>query len=251
MGAVASTPSVIGCEAASARAIRQDVTLTTLPRACRGLPPAKLKHAAAIAIREVTGHFPKARRRHLAARASVKIDYLFKVAAREAARNSPGPHRTPVAASSPNPLVIPARAVTLATWLLTVAAGSYLLFGSLLRGRRREHHAGGGPRRRLTVAYFHAGLAVTGLLIWTAFVASGWTPVAWIAVGVLTVVLGLGMATLFASIAATADAPATAEVPASTDVPHARRTPVLMIAVHGTLASLTILLALLAAIAAR
>ncbi len=232
-GAAIASPG--GCTAASVRAIRQHVTLTGLPPACRGLPPAELRQAAVSAVREVADHFGKARRRHLAVQASARIGYLFRVAGHGAA----GGGGTPPAAagSSSGHLVIPAGAATLAAWLLTVLTGSYLLYGLVRRGHRGRRLT--GPGRRLSVIALHAGLALTGLAIWTGFLVSGWTPAAWIATGLLTPVLGLGMSTLMLAI------------PDAASRPAAQRNPVLVIAVHGACATATILLALLAAIAGR
>ncbi len=70
------------CAAVAEQAIRHDVTLTALPRACRGLGAAQLRQAAAQAIREESDHFAKVRRRQLAIQASAKVEYLFEVAAR-------------------------------------------------------------------------------------------------------------------------------------------------------------------------
>jgi hypothetical protein len=239
-GAAASAPSPAGCAAASVQAIRRGVTLTELPSACRGLSAAELRQAATTAIREASDHFGKARRRHLAFQASAKVGYLFKIAAREV---TPGParperpSRSPAAASASHRVIIPAGGATLAAWLLTVFTGSYLLFGWMIRGRRRRRPAGQDQRR--PVIWLHAGLALTGLVIWTGFVASGWTPAAWVATCLLPLVLGLGLATLLAAIPDSAPRSAT------------RRAPVLVIAAHGAFATATMLLALLAALAAR
>ena len=42
----------------------------------------------------------------------------------------------------------------------------------------------------------HFGVASTGLLIWIAYLATGWAVLAWLAVGVLVAAVGFGMATL-------------------------------------------------------
>jgi hypothetical protein len=46
------------------------------------------------------------------------------------------------------------------------------------------------------VIFGHFGLALTGLVIWIAYLIAGWTALAWTAVGVLLPVAGLGMATV-------------------------------------------------------
>jgi hypothetical protein len=234
------SPSQAECAAASVQAIRAGVTLTKLPRACRGLPPAELRQAAATAIREVSDHFDKARRRHLAVEASAKVSYLLQVAGRRAKRASP-PRSRPAAAVSAH-LAIPAGPATLAAWLLTVLSGGYLLYGLLAHGGLTGAAAGRGrrtgPGQRQAVIWLHAGLALAGLVIWAGFLASGWTPVAWAATCLLPFVLGLGMAALLLAISG------------GQDSAGGQRAPVLVNPVHGALATVTILLALLAAIAA-
>jgi hypothetical protein len=42
----------------------------------------------------------------------------------------------------------------------------------------------------------HAGAAGAGLLAWIAYLVTGWSSLGWLAVSILLVVIGLGMATL-------------------------------------------------------
>jgi hypothetical protein len=82
---------------------------------------------------------------------------------------------------------------TLITWLITVGIGAYMLRTWIAR-------SGWPPRRGAdealppVVVFGHAGLAVTGLGLWVSFVGSGLTALAWIAAGLLTPVVGLGLA---------------------------------------------------------
>jgi manganese efflux pump family protein len=103
----------------------------------------------------------------------------------------------------------------------------------------------------------HVALAVAGLGIWIAFVALDVSVLAGIAVALIVPTAGLGMATLVAAL----PEPAASARPASPGSPLATRIavtepparvpmPVTVIAVHGVLATATILLALLAAIGA-
>jgi hypothetical protein len=87
------------------------------------------------------------------------------------------------------------RFATLISWLVTASLGGYMLHTWLARGglRRERARAGGLPP---PLIFGHAGLAISGLLIWAAFVASGTRALAWTAVGVLMVTVGLGLSTV-------------------------------------------------------
>jgi manganese efflux pump family protein len=87
------------------------------------------------------------------------------------------------------------RFVTLISWLVTAGIGAFMLRSWLARGglRRERARAGGLPPQLI---FGHAGLAITGLLVWTVYVATGAKAVAWTAVGVLMVVVGLGLSTV-------------------------------------------------------
>jgi hypothetical protein len=87
------------------------------------------------------------------------------------------------------------RFATLISWLVTASLGGYMLRTWLARGglRRERARAGGLPP---PLIFSHAGLAISGLLIWAAFVASGARALAWTAVGVLMVTVGLGLCTV-------------------------------------------------------
>jgi hypothetical protein len=87
------------------------------------------------------------------------------------------------------------RFATLISWLVTASLGGYMLHTWLARGglRRERAKAGGLPP---PLIFSHAGLALSGLLIWAAFVASGARALAWTAVAVLMVTVGLGLCTV-------------------------------------------------------
>ena len=76
-----------------------------------------------------------------------------------------------------------------------MAAGTWLLAGWIAHGglRRRYARVAGVPR---AVIVGHFTLALTGLGIWIAFLATGVPALAWAAVAVVLSVAGLGMATL-------------------------------------------------------
>ena len=83
----------------------------------------------------------------------------------------------------------------LITWLLTVSLGAYMA---------RAWVGSGGLRRRRAsdddfppaVLLGHASLAVTGLLLWAGYLASGLTALAWAATGILAAAIGLGVSTV-------------------------------------------------------
>jgi hypothetical protein len=61
-------------------------------------------------------------------------------------------------------------------------------------GLRRERARAGGLPPQLIAG--HAGLALFGLLVWITYLASGAPALAWTAVGVLIVTVGLGLCTV-------------------------------------------------------
>ena len=87
------------------------------------------------------------------------------------------------------------RFATLISWLLTASLGAFMLRTWLVRGglRRERARAGGLPPQLIAG---HAGLALFGLVVWVAYLASGARALAWTAVGVLTVTVGLGLCTV-------------------------------------------------------
>ena len=98
------------------------------------------------------------------------------------------------------------------------------------------------------VVFSHFGLATAGLLIWAAFVATRVTALAWVAAGLLMPVAGLGFATL--ALLISGDRPPAVPVAGGHQAGPAGRAPVLVIPGHGSAAALTILLVVLAALAA-
>jgi hypothetical protein len=87
------------------------------------------------------------------------------------------------------------RFATLISWLLTASMGAFMLRTWLARGglRRERARAGGLPPQLI---FSHAGLALSGLLVWSGFVATGAKAVAWTAVAILMVTIGLGLCTV-------------------------------------------------------
>src|SRR6266851_5321392 len=81
--------------------------------------------------------------------------------------------------------------VTLITWLCTASLGAYMLRGLVAAGglRRQRTIRDGLPPE---VLFGHFGLALTGLVVWVSYLASGWAALAWSAVGLLIPAIGLG-----------------------------------------------------------
>ena len=184
--------SVPACTATAVRALEHHVTLTTIPGPCRALGRAQLNLALGRAIYEVAGagqHKGAWRRR--AAALEARLAGLIK------ALPQPAVHPRPV---PPPPPAAPAGRwgtglATLATWLLTMGIGAFMLVPWI---RRRGPHRPRAAHRRLgpVVPLGHAGAAGAGLLAWIAYLVTGWSSLGWLAVSILLAVIGLGMATL-------------------------------------------------------
>jgi hypothetical protein len=260
------------------QALNQRVTVTSVPAACAGLTHEQINLAVDRAIRAVVGPHRKVVARRLAHKEAAYLSYLVKVVPPRA----PAPQvASPATPSSRVPLELAA----LAAWVVTVAAGTWLLAGWIGTGGLRRGYArvAGVPR---AVVVGHFTLALTGLFTWIAFLATGVPALAWVSVAVVLSVAGLGMATLAGGLpeqrrpsdgplerqpsggplepqpATTANpAPAAAVTGAgsrSAGLAQARTAaivvpagkPLAVIALHGALASATILLVVLAAIGA-
>ena len=87
------------------------------------------------------------------------------------------------------------RLAALISWLLTASLGAYMLRTWLVRGglRRERARPGGLPP---PLIFSHAGLAISGLLVWAGYLASGVRALAWTAVVMLMVTVGLGLCTV-------------------------------------------------------
>jgi len=85
--------------------------------------------------------------------------------------------------------------VTLISWLLTASIGAYMLSRWIGDGGVRKQRAN---REALSpvVVLGHASLALTGLVLWTAYTITRWAPLAWSAVLVLMPAIGLGLSTV-------------------------------------------------------
>jgi manganese efflux pump family protein len=233
--------SVTACYQVMARAIQRHVTLTAVPPACQGVSQAQLNvvvdralHAAAAGARG------KVRQRQIIARDSSYVAGLIRAV----------PASSPPAVAAP-PSGPPAVAVTpsgppnrtalslaaLVAWLVTAGLGLSMMARWITRIRRPDPgpRSGRGPALNFT----HLGLALTGLLAWISYVATGLTGLAWAACGLVLAVASLGMALVFLTVTATQS---------EDDPPSAGRPPVALIAAHITVAVVTILLVTLAAV---
>jgi hypothetical protein len=246
--------SVPACTATAVRALERHVTLTTLPGPCRALSRAQLNLALGRAIYEVAGagqHKAAWRRRAAAAEAS--LARLIKSLPQPAVQ--PRPVRPP-------PPAAPAGRwgtglATLATWLLTMGVGAFMLVPWI---RRRGPHPPRAAHRLPgpVVPLGHAGAAGAGLLAWIAYLVTGWSSLGWLAVSILLAVIGLGMATLTVWTAQASPSPG--PVPPGPAPPDGTSAPprraqgnlrIIVPIVHGLAASATILLALLTVVTAR
>jgi len=254
------------------QALKHHVTVTSIPPACAGLGRTDTNVAVGRAIRENTRGLRKVEARRVANRDSHYLAALVM----PVAPARPASAAVPTGASQ---ALEPGRLAALASWFVTAVAGAYLLAGLRTPGRRRMP---------APMAVGHGGLAVAGLVIWIAYLLTGAAAVSWVAVGFTFVIAGLGMATLLAGMPDTADVPSpepspvaaadrptsqpaeppagagvaapprttpvrTATSPVATAAASIRKTtraPAFVIALHGALATTTILLVLLAAVGA-
>jgi hypothetical protein len=241
------------CYAFAVRAIEHRMTVARAPRACAGMTPAEVNQAVGRAIRDVVGPLHKAAARRAAYRYGQYLEHLVRSV-------RPAPPAAQAASSSGPAGGLSVRLAALVIWVITAAAGGYLLFG-WLAGMSEP-----GWRRRIgelpVTLLAHFGLALTGLAIWIGFVASNAAALAWVDFGLILPVAGLGMAVLFGwlgplegdTVPDAAD-PAAEMAAAGASGGQAsgtagQRIAVIPIVLHGIFATATILLVLLAAIAA-
>jgi len=263
--------TVSACSAYVARAIERHVSVVRIPAPCQGLSKAEINQAAALAIVRVAGGVPKAAFRKRAAQAARYVDHLVTALPAIAGPlpTSPGsgtPAGRPVGGQD-----LGMDVAALIAWLVTAASGGYVLLRWMARGgtlRRRAGSTGSPP----AVIVGHFGLALAGLAVWIAYMIAGRSALAWVCVGVLLPIAGLGMAALViglpggpAQTAAEATAtgsavgralgggPVTAgtavagRVQANPASARRRLSPLIVVA-HGALAITTIALVLLAAL---
>lgn len=245
--AQAKPATVTGCARFAIQSVQRHETVHGLPAACRGLRAAELRRAVRITVSRLALTGYKSVRRHEAARVRAHLAYLVSAARREAAAQAAARRSHPAPPSGLSGSIrVPIGLTALIAWLVTVAVGAYLLGSWLLQG---PHRRPGGPGAPPAVAFVHLGFAVSGLVVWAAYLISNVTALAWASLGLLLPVAVLGMATLLWRVEDPGEA-ARAARPAPRSPGTRHRPQVLLIAAHGALATLTVLLALLGAIAA-
>jgi hypothetical protein len=168
----------------------------------------------------------------------------------------------------------PLALAALIAWLLTAGLGGYMLRTWVTRGGLRVQRAT-GVGVPPAVVFGHAGVALTGLVIWAGYARTGWELLAWLGLAFIAaaIALGIGTVTLWTPYpiavpaAAAAPPPAPADKPADgtvtdemiasllTDPFPVRRRPRLRLAPlipvgHGFAALATFMLAMLAAVGA-
>ena len=84
---------------------------------------------------------------------------------------------------------------TLLSWLFTASVGAYMLRRVAAHGGLRQQRAvrGGLPPG---VLIGHFSLALSGLVSWVFYLATGWVPLAWLGVGLLMPAIGFGICTV-------------------------------------------------------
>jgi hypothetical protein len=85
--------------------------------------------------------------------------------------------------------------VALITWLLDAGSGGYMLTTWIRGGGLRRVRAAGEGLAPVLV-FSHFGLASGGLLLWISYLVSQVTALAWVAVTLLVLVIGLGISTV-------------------------------------------------------
>jgi hypothetical protein len=241
-----SRSSVTACAQYGMNAIRHHVTVTTIPADCRGLSQIDVNVAVARALHAAAaGVHGKARERRLIARDSQYLSGLVRTGT--GARQAPAPV-TAAAAAPPSQAAF--GWATLAAWLVTAGLGVSVMARWVSRPARARD---GG--RMPVLNYAHFGLAIAGLLTWAGYLASSVTALAWAGCGLLLPTAGLGMTLVFLGpardAAAAPDITGLAAAELSFDGPATPRPGALVIAAHIAAASITILLAVLAAIGSR
>jgi hypothetical protein len=243
---------VNSCYEFGVAAIRHQVTVTALPPACQGLSQLEVNVAVDRALHAAAaGVSGKSRQRQVIGRDSAYLAHLIHgvPATSQPAAATPVTHLPSRAALSLAALI---------AWLVTVGLGLSMMARWITRPGRPGTEPGHG--RGPVLNFTHFGLALTSLVAWISYLATGLVGLAWTACGLLLAVASLGMTLVYLAPArnpapslATTPAGATAAATAAVDRPGdeprpAGHRPGLVIAAHISAACVTILLAILAAI---
>lgn len=185
--------TVQGCAAYGLHAIEHHITVTWKPVPCRGLSKAEVNQAVAMAVVRAAGDARKAIRRRREGEAAPYLDHLVSTLPPVTSSLPTGARSSATRRGRDLPMDLAA----LIAWLVAAGSGAYVLGFWIARGgtlRRPARGAGTGSPPALLFGHF--GLALCGLVLWVAYLATGWAALAWVAVAVLLPVAGLGMATL-------------------------------------------------------
>ncbi len=237
--------STAGCTTSAYRAIRAHERLTRVPTACQALTRSQRNVAAGLAIRMASGSGSKSHSRSQAGVAAAYVSALITgpapIAPAPATGSAPAGALTAPGGSRLGFSELATEVAALVAWLATAGSGGWLLI--------RWWRAGGRPARRrgrtdtaapAAVIVGHGGLGLFGLAVWVLFMTTGWAALAWISVGLLGPVAGLGMTVLISGLPR----------PRSRASSASGRQPAAAIAAHGLFVLATLLLVLLAAIGA-
>jgi hypothetical protein len=269
------------CYAFGVRALERHITVRTVPRACSGLSHAQINLAVARAVRETVGARHKAVARRLAYREGAYLAHLITTV--------PAPRPAPPVAPAGQSSDLAVSLGALAAWIATAAAGSYLLAGWLAGGGLRRRARATDMPPAVIVGHFALAVTGLGTWIAfvatgepvLAWIAAGLIlPATGLGMATLAAALSQPAASPgsasppaaspgSASPGSASPGPASAgpasagpaspgpppEMPtaaaaAEVAAPARAAMPVIVIAVHGALATATILLVLLAAIGA-
>ncbi len=236
--AVPVHPSIARCSAFGVQAIRRHVVVHAVPAACAGLSREQVNGAVAAAIRETVGFKRKAAARKLAARDSRYLAPLITTI-------PPPPAVAVSTASGPSSSGTGLSLSALACWVLTASAGSYLLIRTHAVRRRRGRWSARGSLGAIVVGHVGAAVACVGTL--AAFAVTGAHAVGWAAVGLVSIAAGFGMATLVTALPEPGATSPAARTPTAVGA-RRQQSLVAVIALHGILATATILLIWLAVV---
>jgi hypothetical protein len=157
--------SVNSCYQFGVAAIRHQVTVTALPPACQGLTQVDVNVALGRALQAAAaGVHGKPRQREVIGR---DIEYLTHLI-----RAVPAPAQPAAAASASH---LPSRAAlglaALIAWLVTIGLGVSMMARWITRTARHRTQTGHG--RGPVLNFTHFGLALTSLLAWISYLATG------------------------------------------------------------------------------
>jgi hypothetical protein len=185
--------TVRSCAAYGVHAIEHHITVTWKPAPCQGLTKAEVNQAVAMAVVRAARDAPKAIRRKREAEAAPYLDYLVSTLPPVASSLPTGTRSSATSSGRDLPMSLAA----LIAWLVAAGSGGYVLGSWIARGGTLQRRARGtGTGSPPAMLFGHFGLALSGLVIWVAYLVTGWAALAWVAVAVLLPVAGLGMATL-------------------------------------------------------